>query len=57
MLKINISDVLYHKHTKTKIDSDDDLPLQKALNMHKVVIHIKSVLNIIIKNFQRNAHR
>ena len=57
MLKSNISDVLYHKHTKTKIGSDDDLPLQKALNMHKVVIHIKSVLNIIIKNFQRNAHR
>ena len=53
MLKSNISDVLSHKHMKTKIDSDDDLPLQKALN---IVIHIKSVLNIIIKNFQRNAH-
>ena len=27
---------------KIKINSDDDLPLEKALNMHNVVILIKS---------------
>ena len=29
MLKSNISDVCSHKYTKFKINSDDDLPLEK----------------------------
>ena len=34
MLKSNILDVCPHEYTKVKIDSDDDLPLEKILNMH-----------------------
>ena len=30
---------------KTKIDSDDDLSLEKAINMHNVVIVFISVFN------------
>ena len=45
MLKSNISDGYFHKYTKIKINSDDDLTLEKAINMHNVVILIKSVLN------------
>ena len=30
---------------KIKINTDDDLPLEKILSMHKVVILIKSVFN------------
>ena len=44
MLKSNISDDYFHKYTKIKINSDD-LTLEKAINMHNVVILIKSVLN------------
>ena len=33
MLKNNISDVYSHKYTKTKVNSDDDLPLEKPINM------------------------
>ena len=42
MLKSNISDNYSHKYSKIKIDSDDDLPLEKALN---VVMFIKPFLN------------
>ena len=34
-----------YNYTKIKIDSDDDLPLEKTLNLQNVVILIKSVLN------------
>ena len=34
MLKSNISDVCCHKNVKTKIIADDDLPLEKTLNLH-----------------------
>ena len=44
-LKSNISNVCSHKYTKTKIHSDNDLPLEKALNTENVVIFIKSVFN------------
>ena len=28
-----------------KVDSYDSLPIEKRLNLHNVIIHIKSVLN------------
>ena len=42
ILKSNISDVHSHKYTKIKLNSDDDLPLQKAVNLYNEVILIKS---------------
>ena len=45
MLKINISDVYSYKRMRIKINSDDDLPSEKLLNMHNVVIFIKSIVN------------
>ena len=45
MLKSNISDVFSNKYKKIKTNSDDDLPLEKALNMHNIVIFIKTVFN------------
>ena len=44
-LKSGIRYVFSHNYAKIKIDSDDDLPLEKILNLHNVVIFIKSVLN------------
>lgn len=41
ILKSNISDIYCHKHMKIKTNSDDDL--EKTLNVHDVVIFIKSV--------------
>ena len=43
MLKSNISVVYSHKNTDIKIN--DDLPLEKTLNMHNPVILVKSVFN------------
>ena len=45
MLKSNISEVHSLKYTKIKIYSDDDLSLEKTLNMQKRIILIKSVFN------------
>ena len=48
MLKINISDLYSHKYTEIKINSGDDLLLEKALNMRNIVtlfLVIKSVFN------------
>ena len=45
MLKSNISDVYSHKYTKIKINSDNDLPLEKTINMQNVAIVIKSIFN------------
>ena len=44
MLKSNLSDVFLSKYTKIKISSDDDLPLDKTLNMYYVVKLIRSFL-------------
>ena len=44
-LKSNISDIYSHKYTKIKINSDDDLFLEKTKTTHFVVILIKSVFN------------
>ena len=51
MIKCKISDVYYHKFTKIKINSDDDLPLEKMVNVHNVAILIKSVFD---KNHNHN---
>ena len=48
MLKINISDLYSHKYMEIKINSGDDLLLEKALNMRNIVtlfLVIKSVFN------------
>ena len=42
MFKINILDVYSHKYAKIKINSDDDLPLEKTINMQNIVILIKT---------------
>ena len=42
-LKISITYVFYHNYAKIKIDSDDDLPLEKTLNLRDVIILIKTV--------------
>ena len=43
MLISSNSDVFSHKYTKIKINLDDYFPLEKTLNMHNVIIIIKSV--------------
>ena len=37
--------VFSHNYAKIKIDSDDDLPLEKTVTLHNVVILIKLVFN------------
>ena len=63
ILKSNISDIHSHQYTKIKISSGDDLPLEKTLNMHDLVILIKSVVNknhnhycyqVFLKIFHKN---
>ena len=45
MLKSKISEVYFHKYFTIKIDSDDNLPLEKSLNIHFVIL-INYVFNI-----------
>ena len=40
MIKCKISDVYFHKYAKIKINWDDDLPLEKMINIHNVVMLI-----------------
>ena len=42
-LKSSITYVDSHNYTKIKIDLIEDLPLEKTLTMHNVVILVKSV--------------
>ena len=51
MLKSNISDVSSHKFMKIQINSDDDLPLEKTLNIHNVAILFKSLFNKIRNHY------
>ena len=44
-VKSKISDVCFNKLIKVKIDSDENLLLENLLDMHNVVILIKSVFN------------
>ena len=46
-LKSGISCVASHNYAKIKTDSDNNLPLEKALTMHNVAMLIESVF---IKN-------
>lgn len=43
-IKTNV-DKYYHKYMKIKINSDDVIPLAKSLNMHDVIIIIKSAFD------------
>ena len=45
MLKSSTSNVYSHEYTKIKIYSDDDLPSEKPLDTHNVVILNKSIFN------------
>ena len=45
ILKSSISDIDIHKYTNIKINWDDDLLLEKTLNMHNAVILVKSDFN------------
>ena len=44
-LKSSIIYIFSHYFAKTKVDSYDYLPIGKWLNLHIVIIHVKSVLN------------
>ena len=43
--KSGITYISSHYFAKMKVDSYDSLPIEKRLNLHNVIIHIKSVLN------------
>ena len=45
MLKYNISEVYSHKFMESKVNSDDNLPLEKSLDMHNVIILTDSVFH------------
>ena len=45
LLKSNILDIYSHKCKKIKINSDNDLLLEKTINMHNAIILIISVFN------------
>ena len=49
MLKSNMSDIYSHKYMKIKINSDDDLPLEKSLNIRQD--HLKNALIVTIGTF------
>ena len=42
-LEVGVTYVAFSNYAKIKIDSDDDLLLEKSLTMHNVVMLIKSV--------------
>ena len=44
-LKIGITYVFSNNFAEMKIQSNDDLPLEETLNLHNVIILIKSVFN------------
>ena len=44
-LKIGITYVFFNNFAEMKIQSNDDLPLEETLNLHNVIILIKSVFN------------
>ena len=44
-LKSGVTYIFSHYFAKIKVDSYDSLPIEKILNLHNVIIHIKSILN------------
>ena len=44
-VKSSITYIFSHYYAKIKVDSYDYLPIEKRLNLHNVIILIKSVLN------------
>ena len=43
--KSGVTYVIPHNFVRIKIDSYDSLPLEKALTLHNVIIHIQSIFN------------
>ena len=61
MLKSNISYVYSNNYMKIKINSDEDLPLEKSLNKHNLVMLLsqflmKIIIIITCTCFWENAH-
>ena len=54
MLENNFSGVYYHKYMKIKINSNDRLPLEKALGMLNIVVLIKSIFS---ENYNQYYHQ
>ena len=44
-LNSSLTYIFSHYFTKIKVDSSDSLPIEKRLNLHSVIILIKSVFN------------
>ena len=53
-LKSGLTYVFSHSYTKIKVDSHDYFPLEKALTLHNVIKHIKSILNNDQNHFECN---
>ena len=55
ILRKNVSGIYSHKYTKTKINADDDLVLEKKTNMDNLVkliqLFLMKITAIIIKHF------
>ena len=54
--KINVSDIYSHTYTKTKISSDDDLPLERTIKMHDIIILSMLVFNKKHNHYYQNVH-
>ena len=54
MLENNFSGVYYHKYMKIKTNSNDRLPLEKALGMLNIVVLIKSIFS---ENYNQYYHQ
>ena len=54
-LKTGITYVISHNYARIKVDSYDALPLEKTLNLHNVIILIKSVFNKDQRNYYYNV--
>ena len=53
-LKKGITYIFSHNCSKIKIDLDYDLPLEKKLSLHDIIIHIKSVFNKDQNHYYQN---
>ena len=52
-IKSNNSDNYNEKYIKIKINSDDDLPLKKTLELHNMIIVVRSVFHEDSKYYQQ----
>ena len=54
--KIIVSDIYSHTYTKTKISSDDDLPFERTIKMHDIIILSMLVFNEKHNHYYQNVH-